>query len=74
MNKKEILELTLENSEVVIDQLMNNNLLKDIPFVGNAFKIANIVKDFRDRIYITKLAKFIFALDEISENEKKKKK
>ncbi|MAT58066.1 MAG: hypothetical protein CMF23_08855 [Ignavibacteriae bacterium] len=72
MSTKDIVQLTLENSEILIDQLNENNILKDIPFVGNAFKIASIANDVRGRLFIAKLAKFILSLDQIPSEDKSK--
>src|SRR5437868_2905408 len=53
------LELFTEIAEVVIDSLMQDGLLKDIPFLSLAVKVANIGKTVTDRIFLTKIKKLI---------------
>ncbi|MBN3897185.1 MAG: hypothetical protein HWQ41_18485 [Nostoc sp. NOS(2021)] len=64
------LELFTEIAEVVIDSLMEDGLLKDIPFISLAVKVANIGKTVSDRIFLTKVKKFLLYLDKVPVREK----
>ncbi|MDZ8029939.1 hypothetical protein [Nostoc sp. DedSLP04] len=64
------LELFTEIAEVVIDSLMEDGLLKDIPFLSLAMKAANIGKTVSDRIFLTKIKKFLLYLDKVTLREK----
>ncbi|MEH2038802.1 hypothetical protein [Nostoc sp.] len=64
------LDLFTEITEVVIDSLMEDGLLKDIPFLSLAMKVANIGKTVTDRIFITKIKKFLLYLDKVTPIEK----
>jgi len=72
MTKNDLIELVFENAEVVVDQLHDNDLLKDIPLIGNIFKVLSLLQTTRDRLFLTKLSKFLFSLNEVSEKEREK--
>ncbi|USX12804.1 hypothetical protein NHH88_24415 [Oxalobacteraceae bacterium OTU3CAMAD1] len=56
---RNILEAAAEVVEAGFDQLITNPLLKDIPFVGTALKLAKGSYDLRARIFQAKLEKFL---------------
>jgi len=63
MKDRPLLEAVLENTEVVADQFISNNLVKDIPFVGTALKACKAVADVRDKLFLAKISRFITELD-----------
>ena len=67
-------ELVLESVELVADSLIGDDLLKDIPIVGQAIKICKLKDSISDRIYISKLLKFFSSLNSLSEVQKNKMK
>lgn len=58
-----LLEAVLENSEVVADTFVSEEVLKDIPFVGTAVKLCKAANTIRDRVFAAKLQKFIMGLE-----------
>ena len=71
MNEK-FLELTLDNAEIALDILINNEIIKEIPILGNSLKIIQGIKTMRDRFYIAKIEKFITNIGNFSETQKEK--
>lgn len=70
MTSKKIIEVVLESSEVALDQLIENQFLKDFPVVGTALKLINATKSIRDRIFAAKIFRFIQKVNSVSETEK----
>lgn len=59
-NFSDVLE---ELSEVELDRLLNNEIVKDIPVISTAVNICKAVNGIRERAYIKKLARFIQAVN-----------
>jgi hypothetical protein len=74
--KEELIEKFIDVSGDGIDFLIKNELengvLKDLPFLGTAVKIAMLSKSISDLIYIKKIGKFLFHLDKISSEARNK--
>jgi hypothetical protein len=62
MRDKPLVEAFLENTEVLIDQFISNDLVKDIPVFGTALKICKGVADISNRIFLEKISRFITKL------------
>ena len=60
------LEAALEGAEVVADSLIDNELVKSIPVVGTALKLIQGSLDLRDRIFLSKVQRFIEEIETIS--------
>lgn len=67
---KETSEVVLENIEVVIDNLMCEDIIKDIPFIGNIFKLSKIGLTISDKILLKKIHTFIEGSRIISQEKK----
>jgi hypothetical protein len=65
MKERALLEAALENTEVVVDQFISNDLVKDIPFVGTALKACKAVADIRDRLFLAKISRFLTELNSV---------
>lgn len=52
-------ELGADMMEVVIDESLEDGLLKDVPLLGSAVKIANLTRSVRDRLFLAKLKRFV---------------
>lgn len=72
MAKQELLEVALDNAEVLIDQYIDNEVVKEIPVLGTALKLVKAATDIRDRMFAAKIAKFLSALNSVSEEQKEK--
>jgi hypothetical protein len=73
--KKDInkyLEASLEGAEVIADSLIDSEIIKSIPVVGTALKLISGSLDLRDKIFISKIQRFIQKIDSISNEEKLK--
>jgi hypothetical protein len=55
-------ELLFDFTEFGIDQLLEDGLLKDIPWVGWIIKCKSVYTSISDRILLAKIARFLFAL------------
>ncbi|OGM74332.1 hypothetical protein A2382_02885 [Candidatus Woesebacteria bacterium RIFOXYB1_FULL_38_16] len=67
-NLDEIAEL----AEVGIDTFLDEGLIKDIPLASTVLGIFKTVTNIRDALFIKKIAKFLFKLSELSDQDKKK--
>jgi hypothetical protein len=56
-------ELSAELLEPLIDTLTDNQILKDVPVLGSAVKIAMLGKTITDRIFLAKVRRFLTAID-----------
>lgn len=66
------LEASLEGAEVIADSLIENELIKSIPVVGTALKVISGSLDLRDKIFLSKVQRFIQEMESISKEEKLK--
>ena len=58
MKKSKLTELIVGNSEVVLDQILNDGLLKDIPIINNIVGLFNIKTSISDKIFYNKVISF----------------
>ena len=65
----ELIDIAVELSDVGIDQFLDDGFVKDLPVVGVIAKIFKAGLDIRDRIFIAKIAKFLFKLKEVPEKQ-----
>lgn len=65
MKERPILEAALEITEVVVDQFIFNDLVKDIPFVGTALKACKSGADIRDKLFLAKISRFLTELNSV---------
>jgi hypothetical protein len=57
MNK--FLEASFEGAEAIADALIENEVVKSIPVVGTAIKILSGGLDLRDKIFVSKIQRFL---------------
>jgi len=70
--ERPLLEATLETSEVVIDALVADKVLSEIPIIGTAIKICKAVDDIRNRAFASKLARFVSGFSSETEETRDK--
>ncbi|MBB1315919.1 hypothetical protein, partial [Aliivibrio sp. SR45-2] len=70
MNKNNLINLSTDTLETVIDQLIDNELVKSIPVVNTAVNVMAIGRSIRDVLLAKKLKVFFDALDEVSDEER----
>lgn len=61
-----------DSSEVLLDTLINNDVLKEIPVIGTSLNIIRAFKGIRDTAYLNKVKTFIEQIGEITEEQKTK--
>lgn len=64
-------DLLADNSEAVLDLLMNNEVIKEIPILGSSLKIIRGIQSLRDRAYLNKIKIFLEKIGEINDAQKK---
>ena len=67
-----LLEAVLENIEAVVDALTDNEIVKSIPFVGTMVKLVTGGADLRDRIFVSKVQRFIEQLESTAKPDRMK--
>lgn len=60
-----------DNSEVFIDSLIENEIIKEIPILGSSLKIIRGIQGLRDRAYLNKIKLFLEKIGEINGEQKK---
>ena len=70
ISSKESVDLAGDIAEIGIDSLLDEGLLKDIPFFGTAIKAFSIISSVRDRLFLKKVSKFLFELSKINEQQR----
>lgn len=64
------IELTSELGELTIDQFIDNDLLKEIPFFSIFYKSIKTAKGIREAMFVMKVYKFMKEFNSIKEKEK----
>ncbi|AXG71627.1 hypothetical protein KORDIASMS9_03884 [Kordia sp. SMS9] len=64
------LDLGCDISELTIDQFIENDMLKDIPFFSLFYKSFKAIQGVRETLFIMKVYKFIKEFEKIKQNEK----
>lgn len=62
--------VTKDLAEVVIDGVMNDGLLKDIPILGSIFGIGKGIMSISDRLFTKKLLLFLYELKDLTPQER----
>ncbi len=58
-------EIGADMTEIVFDSLLDDGVLKDLPIVGTIVKVFKGVMDIRDRLFVAKVAGFLFHLSKV---------
>lgn len=58
-------EIGQDITEVVLDSLLEDGVLKDLPVVGTIVKVFKGAMDIRDRLFVAKVARFLFQLSKV---------
>jgi hypothetical protein len=64
--RSKALEIAADLLEPALDVFIHNELLRENPFLGLAIKIAQTSRSVTDRIFLTKIARFLENLDAVS--------
>jgi hypothetical protein len=58
-------DISVDISEVLVDNLLENGILKDIPIIGTILKLGKFSLNVKDHLFIKKIIYFISELKEI---------
>ena len=65
-------DILADNGEVIIDSLLDNEILKEIPILGTSLKMIRGVQSIRDKSYLNKIKTFVEHVGEIDSKKRKK--
>jgi hypothetical protein len=65
-------DLLAENTEVAIDTLLDNVVIKEIPILGSSIKIIRGIQSLGERAYLNKVKLFVEKLGEINDFQKQR--
>lgn len=68
----QISELTTDAGEIVLDNLLDDGLIKDIPLIGSAVKIYRAGKSVSEYFFLKKLLRFLYQINSTSLDERQK--
>ena len=66
----QIVDLAADLSEPALDLIIRNGLLREIPLIGVAVKLADASRSVSDRILLAKLIRFVRGLGDVSDAER----
>ena len=72
VSDKGAVDLLADLTEVAIDQMIDEDVLKDIPIVGSVLKLYNAGVGIKEYLFIRKLKKFFSQLQNVSEIDRAK--
>ena len=64
--------LLTDSLEVVLDHLLRNNLVRDMPAIGTAVNLVKLGVDLKNRLFLAKLLRFCNNLESVPEKEKRR--
>jgi len=70
--KEKLAEASAGVAEVVVDLVTNNPVVKEIPVLGTAVKLAQAAASMRDQIFLNKVKHFIEHLPETTPEQRKR--
>jgi hypothetical protein len=65
-------DIVTDGAEVVLDQLLADGVLREIPVVGTLVKLGKVGLGIRDYLFIRKLARFLVKLRDIPKDERER--
>lgn len=68
----DIKSLAENYGELLLNRVLNDDSLKDIPFIGTAVKLISFGNEINRNLTIKKLSKFLFELESVSEKKRTK--
>lgn len=70
IQSNELGQLSSDISEAVIDSILKDGLLKELPIIGTVVGLFKFGVSFRERTYLRKIYKFLYQIKDISQNER----
>lgn len=59
-----------DTSEILLDSLIENEILKEIPVIGTSINLIRGIKNIRDQIYLSKIKFFLDNVGELNTSQK----
>lgn len=70
IKSKEITEITKDLTEVAIDQMLQDGIFKDLPFIGTLYNIYNLSQNISNAFFTKKILKFYLEVNDIPEKKR----
>ena len=67
---KELSQIAIDSTEIAIDSILSDGLLKDLPVIGTIKSFVNLGITIKEELFIRKLLKFLIELQSISFSER----
>lgn len=64
--------ITTDFTEVAIDKLLDNNLIKDIPIISTFFNIISLGVNIHDKLFLKKILSFLYGIKDINLDDRKR--
>ena len=64
-------DIAFEISEIGLDQFLDKDFIKELPVVGVIARIFKDSLDMRNRIFLAKVARFLFRLKDVTKEQNK---
>ena len=65
-------DIAFELSEIGLDQFLDKGFIKELPVVGVIARIFKDSLDMRNRIFLAKVARFLFRLRDVTKSKTKR--
>ncbi|EPF2682550.1 hypothetical protein ACSL9E_004198 [Vibrio vulnificus] len=72
MDKKSATDIAKDTFEFTLDQVTNNEFVKDIPIVNMVANVVSLSRSIPDYLFARKLNKFLNCLDDVSYEDRKR--
>ena len=64
--KDDLSSIAQDAAELGLDSLLDDGIVKDIPFVGTVMKLVGVGRGVREALFAKKILKFLFRIKDIS--------
>jgi len=72
IKSSELQSVTMDVAEIAIDGILDEGIIKDIPFVGSIYSIGKGIVNISDRLLLKKLMLFIYEIKDLEPEEREK--
>ncbi len=72
VTSEKLTEIGVDAGELILDSILDNGVLQDIPILGTIYKIGKAGLGIRDKYFAKKVLKFLFSIKEISSKDRQK--
>ncbi len=72
IKSSELQSVTMDVAEIAIDGILDEGIIKDIPFVGSIYSFGKGIVNISDRLLLKKLMLFIYEIKDLKPEEREK--